>query len=105
MCIRTKQAHAAVIELCKACDLKQGQIHLEADDMVALLAIIGQQFKSQIHRDAFEDACVAKCYDSLIYAEDCLQTAFEVSADYAEEALIHEANDFYNGDMNRARAA
>jgi hypothetical protein len=105
MCIRTKQAHAAVVELAKACDLKDGQIFLEPSDLRVMLAVIAQQYKASICAEAFEDEFIDKVYTSILYAEDCIQDAYDVAKDIAEDALIDKAINFFHGNVRRAMEA
>lgn len=102
---RNQQASAAIAQLAIACDLAQGPIMLDREEIQALLTIVYQQVRDQINSDAREDEVVDRLLSALCYAEDCLITAFEVSDDYAESSLITEARDYYLGNIERARAA
>jgi hypothetical protein len=102
---RNQQASYAIAQLALACDLSQGPIMLDREEIQALLTIVNQQVRDQINHDAREDEVVDKLLSALCYAEDCLITAFEVSDDYTDSSLLGEARDYYLGNIERARAA
>lgn len=71
---------------------------------VLLLEALYQWVNRRVCRDAYEDEFVDHFMRDLCNCASNLQTALEVSDDFAP-SLEEEARDYFNGNIERARAA